>query len=62
MLVLIKDDLVPALKWRLGKIEAVHPGADGICRVATVRTIQGRVQRPVVKLCPLPTEEVCEMQ
>lgn len=56
MLVLIKDDLAPPLKWRLGRLEQVHPGSDGVCRVATVKTIHGSVQRPVVKLCPLPID------
>lgn len=55
-LVLIKDDLAPPLRWRLGRITEVHPGADGVCRVATVQTKHGTVKRPLVKLCPLPTQ------
>lgn len=54
MLVLIKEDNTPPLKWRLGRIEQVHPGKDEVCRVATVKSVQGSLQRPLVKLCPLP--------
>lgn len=53
-LVLIKNELSPPLKWLLGRIETLYPGKDGICRVASVRTCQGLMQRPLVKLCPLP--------
>ncbi|XP_045477890.1 uncharacterized protein LOC123683037 [Harmonia axyridis] len=55
-LVLIKDDQLPPLRWRLGRIEKLHHGADKIARVASVRTTQGILQRPVVKLCPLPLQ------
>lgn len=53
-LVVIKNELLPPLKWTLGRIVQLHPGKDGIARVATVRTIQGTIKRPLVKLCPLP--------
>ncbi|KAK9720753.1 methyltransferase (DUF5641) [Popillia japonica] len=38
MLVLIKNDTVPPLQWKLGRICQLHPGTDGIARVASVRT------------------------
>lgn len=53
-LVLIKNNLTAPLKWHLGRIEKIHPGKDGVCRVATLRTSHGLMQRPLVKLCPLP--------
>lgn len=53
-LVLIREATRP-LTWRLGRIHALHPGADGIARVASIDTQTGRFTRPVVKLCPLPT-------
>lgn len=53
-LVLIKNDLVSPLNWQLGRIAELHPGADGVARVATVRTTTGTYKRPLVKLCPLP--------
>ncbi|KAJ8949760.1 hypothetical protein NQ318_005083 [Aromia moschata] len=44
----------PPLRWQLARVVGVHPGADGVVRVATVRTSTGLMKRPVVKLCPLP--------
>ncbi|KAJ8937950.1 hypothetical protein NQ318_013207 [Aromia moschata] len=55
-LVLIKDNLVPPLKWRIGRIVELYPGKDGISRVALVRTAQGMFKRPLVKLCALPSQ------
>jgi hypothetical protein len=55
-LVLIKNDQVPPLQWNLGRVEDIHPGADGVIRVATVKTNGGSFRRPVVKLCPLPSQ------
>lgn len=56
-LVVIKEDNLKPLHWRLGRIVALHPGADGVARVATVRTDGGILKRPAVKLCPLPIKE-----
>ncbi|XP_050309975.1 uncharacterized protein LOC126745960 [Anthonomus grandis grandis] len=56
-LVLIRNDLAPPLHWSIGRITEVHPGLDGIVRVVTVRTSNGTLNRPVVKLCPLPLSE-----
>ncbi|XP_025192771.1 uncharacterized protein LOC112592843 [Melanaphis sacchari] len=52
-LVLIKEATHP-LSWRTGRIRDLHPGLDGISRVATVDTTSGQLKRPAVKLCPLP--------
>lgn len=56
-LVLIRDERLPPLKWRLGRVTDLHPGQDGVCRVASVRTLEGTFKRPVIKLCPLPSGE-----
>ncbi|XP_071576443.1 uncharacterized protein [Temnothorax nylanderi] len=53
-LVLIKDDNASPLRWKRGRVEALHPGSDGVPRVATVRVADGLISRPLVKLCPLP--------
>lgn len=37
----------------MGRIEQVYPGSDGVVRVATIRTVNGVVKRPVVKLAML---------
>ncbi|XP_060519976.1 uncharacterized protein LOC132698114 [Cylas formicarius] len=53
-LVVLKEDNLPPLQWRLGRIDSIHPGADGVPRVVTVRTQNGLIKRPVIKVCPLP--------
>lgn len=54
-LVVIKNEITSPLHWRRARILKLHPGKDGINRVATVLTDNGIVQRPVNKLCLLPT-------
>lgn len=55
-LVLIKDDNLPPLKWRLGRVVEVYTGKDGVSRVAKIRTASGEVQRAFSKICPLPVQ------
>ncbi|XP_059045698.1 uncharacterized protein LOC131841400 [Achroia grisella] len=57
-LVLIKDDHLPSLKWRLGRIISTLPGKDGVSRVADIRTETGIVRRAFSKICPLWNEEL----
>lgn len=54
--VIVKDDLSPPLMWNIGIITAIYPGSDGVIRVVQVRTKTGSYKRPVVKVCPLPTQ------
>lgn len=55
--VLIKQDsFISPLQWLLGKVTKIFPGSDGVIRVAEVKTKHGIFKRPVVKLCPLPTQ------
>ncbi|XP_024871918.1 uncharacterized protein LOC112454649, partial [Temnothorax curvispinosus] len=55
-LVLLKTENAPPLAWRRGRVEELHPGRDGVARVATVRTADGLLSRPLVKLCSLPMD------
>ncbi|XP_071580955.1 uncharacterized protein [Temnothorax nylanderi] len=55
-LVLIKDENTSPLRWKQGRMEALHPRSDGVSRVATVRVAGGSILRPLVKLCPLPLD------
>lgn len=55
--VLIQEDNLPPLCWRLGRVSRLFPGPDGISRVADVNTMRGSIRRPLVRLCPLLTEE-----
>ncbi|XP_052749871.1 uncharacterized protein LOC128200456 [Galleria mellonella] len=55
-LVLIKDDNLPPLQWKLGRIIRIYPGTDGISRVADLLTSSGTTRRAFSKICPLPVE------
>lgn len=55
-LVLIKEDALPPLRWRLGRVLRVFPGKDGVSRVADVSTTTGIVKRAFSKICPLPLQ------
>lgn len=61
-MVIIRQDNMPPTKWLLGRIEAIHPGEDGLVRVATVRTQNSTLKRPIVKLCPLPSPRLPEVE
>jgi len=52
-LVLVKDELLPPMKWKLGRITEVHPGSDMCIRVVTVKTATSEYKRSIAKLCPL---------
>ncbi|CAG7709901.1 unnamed protein product [Allacma fusca] len=52
-LLLIKDDRLPSMKWKLGHVIETHPGKDNLVRVVTLKTSDGELKRPVARLCPL---------
>lgn len=56
LLVVVCNDNTPSFQWPLGVIQDIFPGKDGVVRVATVKTKGGVFKRPVVKLCPLPSQ------
>nr|CAI5837700.1 unnamed protein product [Callosobruchus analis] len=56
-MVLIKEDNLPPLCWKLGRIIQTHDGRDGIRRVATIRTSSGDIKRSFNKIYPLPEPE-----
>ncbi|EZA57980.1 hypothetical protein X777_02027, partial [Ooceraea biroi] len=55
-LVLLADERYPPSRWPLARVTEVHPGQDGLVRVATVKTQSSTLKRPIVKLCPLPID------
>ncbi|XP_018395454.1 PREDICTED: uncharacterized protein LOC108773960, partial [Cyphomyrmex costatus] len=48
-LVVIRDENLPPLKWKLGRVVEIHPGRDGLVRVVSVRVANGIIKRPIVK-------------
>lgn len=55
-LVLIHEDNLPPLKWKLGRVIATFPGSDGLTRVVLLKTQNGELKRPVHKVYPLPLD------
>lgn len=53
-LVLIRDDRLAPLHWRLGRVVSAIRGADNLVRVATVQIAERMIKRPVIKLFALP--------
>ncbi|KAB0801916.1 hypothetical protein PPYR_04102 [Photinus pyralis] len=53
-MVLVKEDNLPTLLWRIGRVVEVYPGPDGINRVAVIKTINRNIKRGFAKICPLP--------
>ena len=58
-LVVLVEDNLPPLCWRLGRIVDQHPGRDGVVRVVSVKTRAGIIKRSVAKICVLPNSENC---
>ncbi|XP_075151077.1 uncharacterized protein LOC142225183 [Haematobia irritans] len=53
--VVVKEDNLPPTEWCLGRVLKVFTGKDSNVRVAEIRTQNGTIIRPLVKLCMLPT-------
>ncbi|XP_031783906.1 uncharacterized protein LOC116417015 [Nasonia vitripennis] len=53
--VILMDDITYCSRWPLGVIVEIHPGSDGIARVASVKTSTGIYKRNITRLCILPT-------
>ncbi|CAH4020416.1 unnamed protein product [Pieris brassicae] len=55
-LVAIHDANIPPGKWAMGRVVELHPGTDNIVRVVSLKTKNGVIKRPIVKLSPLPVQ------
>ncbi|UYV69312.1 hypothetical protein LAZ67_6003225 [Cordylochernes scorpioides] len=53
-LVLIKEDGLPPLKWRLARVIEVYQRDDGRVRFALIKSAKGVSRRPITKLASLP--------
>nr|XP_012152412.1 PREDICTED: uncharacterized protein LOC105664083 [Megachile rotundata] len=54
MLVIVKEDNSPPLRWCLARVMQTHKGKDGAIRVVTVKTADSTYKRPITKICILP--------
>jgi hypothetical protein len=52
-LVLMREDNISPMQWRLARVSKLHPGEDGIFRAVTVKTAKGELRRAVKQLCLL---------
>lgn len=55
-LVVLKEDNLPPMAWKLGRVTAIHPGSDGIIRTVTVKSHIGVYKRSLKNLYPLPSD------
>jgi len=53
-LVVVKSPGRPLMSWQLGRVTDVQPGTDEVVRVVTLKTAEGTLKRPVVKVVKLP--------
>ena len=53
-----EEGMVPSV-WPLAKVESMHPGKDGLVRVATLKTPRGVYKRPITKIVLLLPTESC---
>ena len=53
-LVLIAEENLPALQWKLGRTIETYSGNDNLIQVVKLKTTSGELIRPVVKLPKLP--------
>lgn len=49
-MVIVKEDNLPPMKWKLGRIVEVRKGRDNLVRTVLVRTATGIYSRPIVKV------------
>jgi hypothetical protein len=52
-LVLVKDDMLPPTKWKMGRVLQVDDPDDSLVRNVVLKTAEGELTRSIVKCCPL---------
>lgn len=56
MVLICTENYAPTY-WQMGRVTQVRTGSDGKVRSATVRVEKGVLERPINKLCILPTDD-----
>lgn len=54
--VLVKEDNLPPLQWRVARVVETIAGKDGLVRAVKLKTPNGVFVRPITKICVLPLE------
>lgn len=54
-MVIVRDENLPPASWAIGRVINTYPGADGYVRSALIETATAKLNRPVQKLCILPS-------
>ncbi|KMQ86313.1 hypothetical protein RF55_13720 [Lasius niger] len=61
-LCLFKAETTSPCRWPLARITRLYPGEDEQVRVVDVRTSNGELTKRVVKVVPLPTADVADLE
>ena len=56
-IVVVKNELLSPAQWRMGRIVQTYPSQDGQVRAVSGKTSSGVIDRPIVKLIPLPVAD-----
>ena len=56
-LLLIKSETTPPSQWPIGRVMTTHPGSDNLVRAVTIQTAYSEINRLVVKIILLCTNE-----
>ncbi|XP_045466602.1 uncharacterized protein LOC123675299 [Harmonia axyridis] len=57
-LVVLKDENLPPFRWPMARIVQLHPGADQVIRVVSVKVSTGNIfRRSISKICVLPIDD-----
>lgn len=59
-LVMMREDEVMPWTWTLARVLEVHQGKNEVVRAVTLRTVKGDYKRPIIKLAPIPCDNVME--
>ena len=56
-MVIVRDDKLPPMQWKMGRVTEVHPGRDNITRVATIRLADSMTTQAASKIYVLPIDK-----
>ena len=56
-MVIIRDDKLPPMQWKMGRVTEVHPGRYNITRVATTRLADSMTMRAASKIYVLAIDK-----